>query len=141
MIQGTDTAKETRVLVVDDEPLLLRHNSALLSEAGYQVLEAATGREALLLATESRPELVLLDVMLPDMDGLEVCRRIKSDPLLVDTFVALLSSRRTESANQAQGLEEGADEYIVRPASDRELRTGRLEAGRQSCAVPTSRGH
>ena len=101
MLQGTDTAKETRVLVVDDEPLLLRQNSALLSEAGYQVLEAATGREALLLATEGRPDLVLLDVMLPDMDGLEVCRRIKTDPYLADTFVALLSSRRTESASQA----------------------------------------
>jgi PAS domain S-box-containing protein len=109
------------VLVVDDEPLLLRYNSTLLAEAGYQVLEAGSGREALGLATESRPDLVLLDVMLSDMDGMEVCRRIKNDPALADTFVALLSGRRTDSASQAEGLEEGADEYIVRPASDREL--------------------
>jgi len=65
--------------------------------------------------------LVLLDVMLPDMNGLEVCRRIKADPVLAGTYVALLSGRKIDSDHQAEGLEEGADEYLVRPISDREL--------------------
>jgi PAS domain S-box-containing protein len=113
--------QEAQILVVDDEPLLLRSTSELLAEAGYRVVEAATGSEGLRLAREIRPALILLDVILPDMDGLEVCRRIKADATLAGTFVALLSGKRIDSRSQAEGLEEGADDYVLRPASNREL--------------------
>ncbi len=121
MTESRHKGQAARILVVDDEPLLLRSTSRLLNEAGYRVVEAATGNEGLQLAREIRPDLILLDVMLPDMDGLEVCRRIKADAALPDTFVALLSGKRVDSGSQAKGLEQGADEYVVRPASDREL--------------------
>jgi PAS domain S-box-containing protein len=121
MTEGKGSRLDTRILVIDDEPLLLRATSRLLAEAGYQVLEAAAGREGLRLARETRPDLVLLDVMLPDMDGLEVCRRLKVDTELANTFVVLLSGKRIDSGNQAEGLEEGADDYIVRPVSNREF--------------------
>ncbi len=121
MTQSKDPASAARVLIVDDEPFLLHSTSRLLTDAGYQVVEAATGSEGLRLAREVRPDLILLDVILPDMDGMEVCRRIKADPALANTFVAMLSGRRIDSASQAEGLEEGANEYIVRPASEREL--------------------
>ncbi|MGD9316360.1 MAG: PAS domain-containing protein [Anaerolineae bacterium] len=121
MTEGKGSRLDTRILVIDDEPLLLRATSRLLVEAGYQVLEAAAGGEGLRLAREARPDLVLLDVMLPDMDGLEVCRRLKADAKLSNTLVVLLSGKKIDSDNQAEGLEEGADDYVVRPVSNREL--------------------
>jgi PAS domain S-box-containing protein len=121
MTKGKGTRLDTRILVIDDEPLLLRATSRLLAEAGYQVVEAAAGGEGLRLARETRPALVLLDVMLPDMGGLEVCHRLKADTKLADTFVVLVSGKKIDADNQAEGLEGGADDYIVRPVSNREL--------------------
>jgi PAS domain S-box-containing protein len=121
MTEGKIAGRDARILIIDDEPLLLRATSRLLVGAGYQVLEAATGAEGLRLAKETRPDLVLLDVMLPDMDGLQVCRRIKEDPQLTDALVVLLSGKKVDSEEQAEGLEAGADDYIARPISNREL--------------------
>jgi PAS domain S-box-containing protein len=109
-----------RIVVVDDDINLLRATSRLLKGAGYEVLEAATGVEGLQLAKEMGPDLVLLDVMLGDMDGLEVCERIKADTDLAGSYVILLSPI-TPTDNQANGLEAGADGYITRPISNREL--------------------
>lgn len=84
-----------KILVVDDEPPLLKAYSRILEKAGHEVVQAATGEEALSTCEREEPALVLLDAMLPDLDGLEVCRRIKQDCGLDSTFVIMISGRRT----------------------------------------------
>ena len=120
-------SENVRVLVVDDEPQMLRAVSRLLRSAGYGVVEASTGNEGLRLAKENRPDLILLDVVLPDVNGIEVCRRIKADAAMAESYVVLISGMQTASESQAEGLEGGADGYIVRPISNREL-LARVEA-------------
>jgi PAS domain S-box-containing protein len=110
-----------RVLIVDDSPAAQELGASLLHEAGYVVAGATTGGEALRLAAEFRPDIVLLDVVLPDQSGIEVCRRLKSAPETCASLVALISSMETASDRQAEGLEVGADTYIVRPIPNREL--------------------
>lgn len=110
-----------KLLVVDDNPVVLLGFSELLRSAGFEVLEARTGEDALRLARGHSPELILLDVMLPDINGIELCRRIKADPDLRSLFLVLLSSSQTSSGNQAVGLDAGADGYIARPIENREL--------------------
>jgi PAS domain S-box-containing protein len=115
------------ILIIDDDPYLRQANVHLLKKAGYQVNEAGTGHYGLQLAKECKPDLILLDVVLPDIDGFEVCRRIKTDPTLTDSYVVLLSATRIDSDSQAEALEGGADGYIARPLSNREL-LARIEA-------------
>ncbi len=113
--------ESVRILVVDDQGQFLRASSRLLRQAGYQVLEAATGRDGLRLAREQHPDLVLLDAILPDMDGLELCQRIKADADLAGTYVLLLTAFRAAADEQADSLEAGADDYLVRPVPTRLL--------------------
>ena len=115
------TGKATRILAVDDNPDALVAVSRLLRSAGYDVLEASTGTEGLRLAREKRPDLILLDVKLPDISGIEVCKRIKSDPETAGIFVVHLSAVETSPDSQASGLESGADGYIAQPVKYREL--------------------
>lgn len=110
-----------RLLVVDDNPVVLLGFSELLRSAGFEVLEARTGEAALRQAREHSPDLILLDVMLPDSNGIELCRRIKADPELSSLFLVLLSSSQTSSGSQASGLDAGADGYIARPIENCEL--------------------
>jgi len=114
-------SKPAKILVVDDNPVVLLGMTHLLESAGFEVLEAATGTEGLRLAREGTPDLVLLDVMLPDSNGIELCREIKTRPESNRTFVVLLSSTETSSDQQVTGLEAGADGYIGRPIENREL--------------------
>ncbi|MBN1402775.1 MAG: PAS domain-containing protein, partial [Anaerolineae bacterium] len=109
------------ILLADGDPALLAPTSHLLEQAGYQVLVAATGRDTLQLAREHKPRLALLDVTLPDVNGLEVCKQIKADPTLSGTLVILLSASQTGSEAQTEGLEAGADGYIARPISSLDL--------------------
>ncbi len=111
-----------KVLVVDDDPDVLFATSRIVKSAGYEVLEASTGAQCMETAREIRPDLILLDVVLPDVDGTKVCREIKSDPALKATFVVLISGAKTSSLEQADGLDVGADGYIARPISNRELK-------------------
>ena len=111
-----------RILVVDDDQNLLRVTSRILATDGHEVLTASTGQEALRLAQESLPDLILLDVVLPDIHGTEVCQKIKADESLANLHIILLSSFHTDSNSQVEGLETGADGYIARPISNRELR-------------------
>ena len=113
--------EQTKILVVDDDPELLLITSMVLSRGGYEVIEASFGKDALELVRQARPVLVLLDVMLPDMSGLEVCKEIKADPVLRSTLVVLLSGVSTSSEAQARGLDLGADGYIVKPIPNKEL--------------------
>jgi len=116
------TGERAFILVVDDDPHLLRLTARLLEQAGYRVITAATGRDALDLAREHKPSVILLDVVLADESGTEICRQIKADPgLSNNSLVVLVSASSTASEAQAEGLEAGADEYIARPISNREL--------------------
>jgi PAS domain S-box-containing protein len=117
----TDANRTAHILVVDDDMALRRLTVAILTSAGYVATPAANGAEALRLAAEQRPDLVLLDVGLPDINGMEVCRRLKADPATADIFVILFSSTNTDAASQVAGLEGGADGYITRPIANREL--------------------
>jgi len=112
---------EMKILVVDDEPDIRLITARVLKSAGYSVAEAETGKGCLDSVREKAPDLVLLDVMLPDMDGYEVCRRIKADEALKGTYVLMFSGRRIDSDDQSEGLEIGADGYVTRPISNREL--------------------
>jgi PAS domain S-box-containing protein len=109
------------ILVVDDSPTVLHGTCRILQKAGYETIEASTGMDGLRSTIEHKPDLVLLDVVLPDIYGYEVCRRIKAEANLTGTLVILISSLDTHENHQTQGLEIGADGYIARPVSNRNL--------------------
>ncbi len=113
--------KITRILVVDDNLEILHLLSEMLRVHGYEVMEASTGRQGLQMTRQMRPDLLLLDVVMPDLSGVEVCRRIKADALLSDVFVVLVSGQATSSAEMIGGLEAGADEYIAKPVDSAEF--------------------
>jgi DNA-binding response OmpR family regulator len=120
--------KQFTVLVTDDGPEIRLMSTMLLRRAGYEVLEASTGQECLDVVRAHHPDLVLLDVMLPDITGIQVCRQIKNDESLKDIFVILASGIQVSSENQAEGLDIGADGYIIRPISNKEF-LARVQAG------------
>ncbi len=109
-----------RVLICDDEPDLAALVELNLKDAGFTVEVAHSGEAALQLARAHRPDLVLLDVMLPDVSGSEVCRRLKNDPVTAQVPVMLLTAR-TEEPDRVGGFEAGADDYVTKPFSVREL--------------------
>ena len=117
----------THILVVDDDAEVARGTSRLLERAGYTVATALSAAEALASLAATRTDLVLLDRHLPDLDGVEVCRQIKANPACTGLFVIFVSARYTLSEEQSAGLESGADGYIARPISNREL-LARVEA-------------
>jgi PAS domain S-box-containing protein len=112
---------DTRILVIDDDPELLLLTKTVLGRAGYEVLEASTGKEGLKAAREHCPDVVLLDVVLPDISGVDACRQIKEDQNLKNVFVILSSGIEISSEYQANGLNMGADGFIVKPISNKEL--------------------
>jgi len=114
-------SSKAKILCVDDNEDLLHINASILQSAGYQVVEACSGHECLQRVKEERPDLVLLDVMLPDASGLDLCKKIKEDPELAGPYVILISGMETSSGSQVKGLEIGADGYIARPVSGHEL--------------------
>jgi len=114
-------SEQTRILVTDDAPDVLLLTAMVLEDEGYDVFKATSGQECLEIARTQRPDIVLLDVMLPDMSGTEVCKQIKEDEDLEGTFVILVSGVRVSSDYQADGLNVGADGYIIKPITNREL--------------------
>lgn len=115
------TSSSRRILVVDDDPQNLLAFSELLRSKGYDVLRATSGRAGLQLARNKLPDLVLLDVMLPDLSGLEVCRQIKADPKLMNVFVILCSGQASSPSSRVAGLESGADDYIAKAIDPEEF--------------------
>jgi len=111
------TASSIRVLVVDDEPQIRRFLRTSLSAHGYRVIEASCGREALALAATERPELVLLDLGLPDTDGLEVIRRLRE----WSTVPIIVVSVHGQEAEKIAALDNGADDYVTKPFGIGEL--------------------
>ncbi len=112
--------RDATVLVVDDEAPLLALVRYNLEKAGYRVLEAVDGREALTVAREERPDIVILDWMLPSLGGIEICRQLRRDGELANTPVIMLTARG-EERDRVRGLEAGADDYIPKPFSPAEL--------------------
>jgi DNA-binding response OmpR family regulator len=104
------------ILIADDEPYIVRALSFVLTKAGYQVVTAGDGAEALERISADRPALAFLDLMMPKLDGYEVCRRVKSDPALCDTYIIILTAKG-QRADKACGLALGADEYVTKPFS------------------------
>jgi signal transduction histidine kinase len=100
------------ILVVDDDPAGRYARRVQLQRAGFRVVEASTGAEALTAVKENAPSLVLLDVRLPDLDGFAVCRRIKSDPATASTIVLQTSAYYTSTTDHVRGLDYGADAYL-----------------------------
>lgn len=105
-----------RVLVVEDDDLLREVLKLTLGGLDCEVVEARTGGEALELVSRLRPDVVILDLILPDMDGLEVCRRLKEDQRVGDAYVIVLTAR-DRKVDKEEGLRAGADEYWVKPFS------------------------
>ena len=111
-----------KILVVDDEDDILHFLELVLREKGYDVATAAGGHEALTKAQIERPNLILLDIMMPQMDGWEVLKLLRVDEDTAAIPVAMLSAR-TEAKDRVQGLQEGAVDYICKPFSLQELLT------------------
>ena len=105
------------ILVVDDEPAVVNLIAYNLRKAHYQVLTASNGRDALNQARQSRPDLILLDLMIPEMDGLEVCHELRK----TSEVPIIMVTARGEETDRVIGLELGADDYICKPFSVREL--------------------
>ena len=112
--------KHTRILLVDDEPDILEILEYNLTSEGYQVDTAKNGLEALKKADEWKPHLVLLDVMMPEMDGIETCEKLRNNPNLSDVLIVFLTAR-SEDYSQVAGLEAGADDYITKPIKPKVL--------------------
>lgn len=106
-----------RVLIVDDERKIVQGLVGYFRQAGFETLTAYDGRSALDLARRERPDLILLDLMLPELDGLEVCRQIRRD----SAVPIIMLTARVEEADTLIGLELGADDYITKPFSPREV--------------------
>ncbi len=113
--------KNGSILVVDDDDAVRQLFVSCLRRDGYDLEEAATGNQGLQLALSHRPDLVLLDVRLPDISGIEVCRQIKTSPALKDVFVVLCSGEATTVEHKVDGLHTGADEYLIKPFGVNEL--------------------
>ena len=109
-----------RILAVDDEADLLEIIEHHLQKAHYDVVRAETGEDAVKLATTAEPDLILLDLMLPEMDGFDVCKALKSSPYTADIPIVMLSARGEET-DIVTGLELGADDYITKPFSAKVL--------------------
>ena len=119
-------ASKAKILLVDDEPDILEIVEYNLKNEGYKVYTASSGIEGVSLAKEVKPDLILLDVMMPEMDGIEACDQIRKIPSLEHTIIAFLTARG-EDYSQVAGFEAGADDYITKPVKPKVL-TSRLKA-------------
>ncbi|KXG78465.1 Alkaline phosphatase synthesis transcriptional regulatory protein PhoP [Fervidicola ferrireducens] len=109
-----------KILVVDDEPFIVELVKFNLESAGYEVITASDGHEALKLIEKEHPDLIILDIMLPGIDGMEICRALRFKRETRDIPVILLTAK-TGEIDKVLGLEMGADDYITKPFSPREL--------------------
>jgi two-component system alkaline phosphatase synthesis response regulator PhoP len=114
------TVSAPPILVVDDDKEIIRLVRAYLEKAGYQVLIAYDGQTALHILRRDRPALVVLDLMLPDQDGWDLTRLVRSDPILAETPIIMLTAR-IDDTDKIIGLELGADDYITKPFNPREV--------------------
>ena len=104
-----------KILLVDDDEEFRKMLRPFLREAGHTVLDAASGREALLTAVDSEPDIVVSDVQMPDMDGLELCRRLRAERRTATIPILLMSGTSKEERDQLEGFSLGADDYVLKP--------------------------
>jgi two-component system KDP operon response regulator KdpE len=109
---------EKKILVVDDEPAFVRLVNMVLTQKGFEVLTASDGQEGLRILYDNRPELVLLDVMMPKMDGWQTCSRIRE---ISDVPIVMLTGKQKSEEDIVRGLDYGADDYLIKPVGNREL--------------------
>lgn len=112
--------KEICILLVDDEPDILEIVGYNLSSEGYNVITGENGVEAVKLAKKYRPQLIILDVMMPEMDGIEACEQIRKEPSLSESVITFLTARG-EDYSQMAGFDAGADDYITKPIKPKVL--------------------
>jgi two-component system alkaline phosphatase synthesis response regulator PhoP len=115
-----------KILLVDDEPDILELIGYNLRNEGYEVSAASNGKEGIEMARKVKPDLIILDVMMPEMDGMEVCNIIRADPALAHTTIAFLTAR-SEDYSQLAGFDSGGDDYITKPVKPKIL-MGRVKA-------------
>ena len=109
-----------RILVVDDEAAIREYETVLLSELGHEVIAAADGAEAVRLARERQPHLVLLDIMMPELSGIEVCRQLRADPRTRDARIIVVSAVDAKRALE-ESIIAGADDFLAKPINALEL--------------------
>jgi DNA-binding response OmpR family regulator len=112
----TPAIRDRKILVVDDEPHVIRSLTFVLEKEGYNVSSATNGEEALAKIQESKPRLMLLDVMMPKKNGYEVCKEVKGDSSLSDIHIIMLTAKGQE-ADREKGFSAGADEFMTKPFS------------------------
>jgi two-component system alkaline phosphatase synthesis response regulator PhoP len=112
--------KDIKILLVDDEQDILEIVSYNLSQEGYQIVTATNGKEAITKAKKELPQLIILDVMMPEMDGIEACENIRRIPELESTIITFLTAR-SEDYSQVAGFDAGADDYIAKPIKPKVL--------------------
>src|SRR5690242_7744273 len=120
MVEPTPSKNLGPILVIDDEPFILRAMSYLLTREGFEVATADNGGAGLEMVRKLRPPLVFLDIMMPVLDGYEVCEQIRRDESLGSTYVIMLSAKG-QQADRQRGLLGGANEYMTKPFSPREV--------------------
>ena len=123
-----------KILVVDDEPALVKVIAQVLTKKGYEVLEADNGQEALRLFFTHKPDMVLLDVVMPGLDGWQTCNRIRDISPTIP-IIMLTGKRKTED-DAVRGLDHGADEYLLKPVGNREL-VARVRAVLRRAELPS----
>lgn len=114
------TTKAHKVMVVDDEPDILELLTYNLEKEGYEVKTATNGKKAVALAQSFQPELILMDIMMPVMDGVEACRQIREMPDMRNTFIIFLTAR-SEEYSEVAAFDNGADDYLTKPIKPRAL--------------------
>jgi len=112
--------KEIKILLVDDEQDILEIVGYNLAQEGYQIVTATNGKEAIQKAKKELPHLIIMDVMMPEMDGIEACEQIRKIPELVNVIITFLTARN-EDYSQVAGFEAGADDYIAKPIKPKVL--------------------
>lgn len=112
--------RNTRILAIEDDPSMIKLISTILKSEGYDVITAQNGVDGITTAKESKPDIILLDLMLPEMSGWEVLRDVRSNEEIADTYILLLTAIGDESS-RVVGLERGADDYITKPFNPEEL--------------------
>jgi len=127
------TVVVTSILVVDDEPKIARLVRDYLAQAGFDVLVATTGRQALEIVARDRPDLIVLDLGLPDIDGLDVLRRVRAE----SSVPVVIVTARSDETDLVVGLELGADDYVVKPFGPKEL-VARVRALMRRVSAPAA---
>jgi two-component system alkaline phosphatase synthesis response regulator PhoP len=129
---------EKKILIIEDDPATSRLVDYSLNHHGYQVITSSNGMEGLRKARTESPDLIILDVMLPGMDGFEICHRLKADPATAQIPILMFSAKAQE-IDKDTGIKVGADDYLTKPSAPSEIvsRVAKLLAKKDS-AVPTA---